>query len=473
MPTNYDLAIIGSGGGAFAAAIRASTLGKSLVMIERGTLGGTCVNTGCVPSKALIAAAAARHAAADAPGRFPGITTAAGPVDMPTAVAGKQSLVDILRTAKYAEIADSYGWQTRRGFASFAGTPDAPVLDITDVDGNVETVTAEHYLIATGARPWAPPIPGLDEAGYLTSTAAMDLTQLPQSLLVLGGGYVALEQAQLFARLGSQVTLLARSQLASKEEPEVSRTLAEVFADEGIQVKRGAVPLHVTRTADGTVTVTSDVSGRLQEDRADQILVALGRRPATDAMNLATVGVHTGDSGQILVSDHLQSSNPRVWAAGDVTGHPQFVYVAARHGTLVADNSLAGAAKSVDYTRLPRVTFTNPAIGTVGITEEQARTAGIRCACRVLPLDHVPRAVVNRDTRGFIKIVTNAATGEVLGLTTVAENAGELVATGVHILGKTVTEIANAWTPYLTMAEGIQIAAKSFVTDVSKLSCCA
>ena len=350
MPTKYDLAIIGSGGGAFAAAIRATTLGKSVVMIERGTLGGTCVNTGCVPSKALIAAADARHSAADAADRFPGIATTAGPVDMPALIAGKQALVESLRGEKYADVADSYGWAVRRGDAAFAGTPDAPVLQVAGDDGSTETIEAGHYLVATGSRPWAPPIDGLDQTGYLTSTTAMELTELPESLLVLGGGYVALEQAQLFARLGSQVTVLVRSRLASKEEPEVSRTLEEVFADEGIRVVRRAVPTRVSRdAATGQVVVTADVSGGSQEFRADQVLVALGRRPVTDGLNLDAVGVNTGDSGEVVVSDRMQSSHPRIWAAGDVTGHPEFVYVAAHHGTLVAENAFADADRAVEH----------------------------------------------------------------------------------------------------------------------------
>ncbi|WCE38953.1 mercury(II) reductase [Brevibacterium sp. BDJS002] len=474
MPTKYDLAIIGSGGGAFAAAIHATTLGKSVVMIERGTLGGTCVNTGCVPSKALIASADARHAAADASGRFPGIATTAEPVDMPALIAGKQALVESLRGEKYADVADSYGWRILRGDAAFTGSLNSPVLEIVTADGGVETVEADHFLVATGSRPWAPPIDELEETGYLTSTTAMELTEVPGSLLVLGGGYVALEQAQLFARLGSQVTLLVRSRLASKEEPEVSKALQEVFADEGIRVVRRAVPTRVSRdAATGQVVVSADVSGGSQEFRAEQVLVALGRRPVTDGLNLDAVGVKTGDCGEVVVSDHLQSSNPRIWAAGDVTGHPEFVYVAAHHGTLVAENAFADADRSVDYSHLPRVTFTGPAIGAVGMTEKEVLAAGIRCDCRVLPLHHVPRALVNRDTRGFIKIVVNADTNEILGLTAVAKDAGELAAAGVHVLGKTVAEVADAWAPYLTMAEGIRIAAKAFTTDVSKLSCCA
>ncbi len=474
MQAKFDLAVIGSGGGAFAAAIRATTLGKSVVMIERGTFGGTCVNTGCVPSKALIAAAEARHVAADADTRFPGIATHAGAVDMPALIGGKQDLVEAMRGEKYIDVADSYGWQVRHGEAAFAGTPDSPVLEVTATDGTVEVIEAAHYLVATGARAWAPPIDGLESVDYLTSTTAMELTEVPESLLVLGGGYVALEQAQLFARLGAKVTLLVRSRLASKEEPEVSQALQEVFADEGIRVVRRAVPIRVARdTATNQVVVTAEISGSEQEFRADEILVALGRRPVTDRLNLDAVGVKTGESGEIVVTDQMQSSNPRIWAAGDVTGHPEFVYVAAHHGTMVAENAFAAADRSVDYTRLPRVTFTSPAIGAVGLTEEDVVAAGIRCDCRVLPLTYVTRALVNRDTRGFIKMVANADTGEILGLTAVAKDAGELAAAGVHILGKTIAEVADAWAPYLTMTEGIRIAAKSFTTDVSKLSCCA
>ncbi|WP_405219531.1 mercury(II) reductase [Agrococcus sp. Ld7] len=474
MPTKHDLAIIGSGGGAFAAAIRAATLGKSVLMIERGTLGGTCVNTGCVPSKALIAAADARHVAADASDRFPGIATTADLVDMPALIGGKQALVESLRGEKYADVAESYGWQVRRGDAAFAGTSDAPTLEVTGADGSVATIEAVHYLVATGASPWAPPIDGLEEAGFLTSTTAMELREVPASLLVLGGGYVALEQAQLFARLGSQVTVLVRSRLASNEEPEVSKALQEVFADEGIRVVRRAVPIRVARDRETRQrVVTADVSGEAKEFRADQILVALGRRPVTDGLNLNAVGVRTDDDGAIAVTEQLRTSNPRIWAAGDVTRHPEFVYVAAHHGTLVAENAFADAERSVDYARLPRVTFTSPAIGAVGMTEKQVIAAGIRCDCRVLPLHYVPRALVNRDTRGFIKIVVNADTGEILGLTAVAKDAGELAAAGVHLLGKTIAEVADTWAPYLTMAEGIRIAAKAFTTDIDRLSCCA
>ena len=476
MGQRVDLAVIGSGGAAFSAAIRARNLGKSVVMIERGTVGGTCVNVGCIPSKALIAAAEARHVAADATGRFPGIATDGGSVDMPALVEGKQRLVEDLRSAKYVDLAESYDWPIRQGEAGFEGTADAPVLRVTAPEGTTDVIEADHYLVATGAQPWIPAIAGLDAVDYLTSTTAMELTEVPESLLILGGGYVALEQAQLFARLGSKVTMLVRSRLASHEEPEVNQALQAVFADEGIRVVRRALVTELARDeATGEVVATATVSGQSSQFRAERVLVALGRRPVTESLNLAAVEVKTGEAGEILVEDSLVTSNPRIWAAGDVTGHREFVYVAASHGAMVVDNAFTGAARTVDYSRLPRVTFTSPAVGAVGMTEKEVIAAGHRCNCRVLPLDYVPRALVNRDTRGFIKVVVNDDTGQILGITAVAKDAGELAAAGVFLLegGKTYQDVAEMWAPYLTMAEGIKLACQAFTTDPSKLSCCA
>ncbi|MFI8411925.1 mercury(II) reductase [Paeniglutamicibacter gangotriensis] len=471
----FDLAIIGSGGGAFAAAIRATGLGKRVVMVERGTVGGTCVNTGCVPSKALLAAAEARHVALDS-ARFPGVAASAGPVDMPALIQGKAALVESMRTEKYIDLAADYGWAMVSGDASFTGTPDAPLLRVASPDGALRTIEAEHYLVATGSTPYVPPVPGLAESGYLTSTTAMELDEVPESLLVLGGGYVALEMAQLFSRLGSRVTMLVRSRLASQEEPEASKALAGVFADEGIRVVRRATVDTVERDeASGGIIASASVAGGKETFRAARLLVAVGRRPVTEDLDLDAVGVKTGTAGEIVVDSRLATSNPRIWAAGDVTGHREFVYVAAAHGALAVDNAFTDAGAEVNYRNLPRVTFTSPALGSVGMTEKEAVAAGIRCECRVLPLEYVPRAVVNRDTRGFIKVVAELGTGRILGISAVARDAGEIAAAGVYILeaGMTTAQVAAAWSPYLTMAEGIRIACKAFTTDVAKLSCCA
>ncbi|MFJ2580767.1 mercury(II) reductase [Kitasatospora aureofaciens] len=472
---SYDLAIIGSGSAAFAAAIAAIGQGKRVVMVERGTIGGTCVNVGCVPSKALLAAAEARHTALAAT-RFPGITAGSGPVDFPALIGGKDALVEQLREEKYTELAAEYGWEMVHGSASFTGNGDGPALDVALNEGGTLRIEAGHYLVATGSAPWAPPVEGLEEAGYLTSTTAMELDRLPESMVVVGGNAVGLEQAQIFARLGTEVTVVeALDRLAPFEEPEVSAVIERAFADEGITVHTATTLTAVRRDADSTVTTLRAPDGGEAELRAEQLLIATGRRPHTTGLNLDQVGVKTGRRGEVAVDDCLRTTNPRIWAAGDVTGHPQFVYVAAAHGTLVADNALAGAERTLDYTALPRVTFTSPAIAAVGLTEAQVAEAGIACDCRILPLEYVPRALADRDTRGLVKIVAEAGTRRLLGVHVIAENAGDVVTAATYALsaGLTVDQLAHTWAPYLTMAEALKLAAQTYTGDVAKLSCCA
>lgn len=470
----YDLAIVGSGGAAFAAAITARRTGATVVMIEAGTVGGTCVNTGCVPSKALLAAAEARHVALSA-NRFPGLAGGGVQVDLAGLVTGKDMLVEEMRADKYVDLAAEYGWQILPGSATFTTTDHGPALDVAGDDGTTR-VAAGKYLVATGSAPWTPPIDGLAEVNYLTSTMAMELDSLPGSMIVIGGNAVGLEQAQLFARLGTAVTVVeALDRLAPFEEPEASQVIEGVFADEHIGVHTGATVTKTRRDGERVTVAMRDRAGHEHELAADRLLVATGRRPVTAPLELHRVGVTTGPRGEIIVDSQLRTTNPRIYAAGDVTGAPQFVYVAAAHGGIAADNALFDAGRTVDYTNLPRVTFTSPAIAAAGLTDQQAVEAGYRCACRVLPLQHVPRAILNRDTRGMIKLVTDRDTGRILGVHAVADAAGELAATGVYLLaaGMTTDQLANLSSPYLTMTEALKLAAQAFTRDVSKLSCCA
>ncbi|MGC8511281.1 MAG: mercury(II) reductase [Acidimicrobiales bacterium] len=460
-----DLAIIGSGSAAFATAIAATRLRASVVLVEHGRVGGTCVNVGCVPSKALLAAADARHGSLAT--RFPGVTAHADPVDMPALIAGKDALVDTLRREKYEDLATLYGFEVARGHARFRADGSL------DVDGR--TIVAENYVIATGAAPWAPPLPGLEEAGFLTSTSAMDLDHVPASLVVVGANAVGLEQSQLFARLGSTVTVVeALPRIAPFEEPEVSAALSAILTSEGVSVYVSSTVTSVSRNAEGVV-ITLDTPEGPRQLRADDILVATGRRPVTSELGLEAVKVATGPRGEVVVDEHLRTTNPRIFAAGDVTGLPQFVYVAGAHGAVVAENALTGAQRTVDYRALPRVTFTSPQIASVGLTDAQAEDAGIDCECRVLSLENVPRAIVNRDTRGIAKIVAERTTGRVLGIHLLAEGAGDVILAGVYALEAnfTVDQLATVWTPYLTMGEAIKLTAQSFTRDVAELSCCA
>jgi mercuric reductase len=457
---DYDLAIVGSGGGAFAAAIAARQRDLRVVMIERGTVGGTCVNVGCIPSKALLAAAEARDRAGLR--RFPGITTEAEPVDFAALMAGKREIVDNVRQEKYIDLVAEYGFERVHGHATFV---DGPALD---VDGR--RVTAAQYLVATGGEPDIPDIPGLAGSGYLTSTTAMDLERLPRSMLVIGGGYVAMEQAQLFARLGTRVTMLVRSQLARREEPEIAQGIRDAFAGDGIAVLEHAVSREVGRDGDEVVVLAGG-----QELRAEQLLVATGRHPRTQGLGLEAVGVDVAPSGELVTDADMSTTNPRIWAAGDVTGHPQFVYVAARQGAIAVENAFEHAGRRIDYSALPRITFTSPTIASAGITEAEAHEQGLECECRVLGLTDVPRAIVSRNTRGVVKLVAERDSGRVLGVHLLADGAGDAILAAVYAIEarRTVADLAGAWDPYLTIGEAIHLAALSFTRDARKLSCCA
>ena len=454
--SEFDLAVIGTGGAAMSAAIHARLEGASVVAIERGTLGGTCVNVGCVPSKTLLAAAHTRHAALANP--FPGAPTSAGTVDLGALVRQKDDLVGMLRQTKYADIAAAYGFDILPGAATFT---DPATLLIDE-----RPVRARSYLVAIGAEPHVPAILGLEHVDYLTSTTAMELTELPASLVVIGGGFVGLEQAQLFARLGVAVTIIGR--LAPHAEPELSSELRKAFLSEGITVvgDRAATIIQ----DDGVVRVRTRTGKAVTGER---VLIATGRTPRANGLDLAAAGVATDDRGFIIVDEQQRTTNPVVFAAGDVTDVPQYVYVAAMAGKIAARNAL-GHHEQVDYTGLPSVLFTAPQLGSAGITEAEAIAAGYRCACRYLRLSDVPRAITNHNTRGGIKIVADADTGKVLGVHALAETAGEMMLAATYAIkaGFTVTQLADTWAPYLTMAEGIRLTANLFRNELPT-SCCA
>lgn len=466
-----DLVIIGSGSAAFAAAIHAVSLGADVRLVEKGSIGGTCVNVGCVPSKALLAAAEARHIAMTQ--SFEGIVTSAGPTDMGSLISGKQSLVTSLRRAKYEDLAEAYGLSILPGVASFAADGVLRVYNQAAESGYRE-IRASRYLIATGASPAIPAIPGIESVDYLTSTTAMELSVVPERLLIIGANAVGLELAQLFSRLGAKVALVeVRDRIAPDQEPEVSAMLHRVLVDEGVEVFTDSSVDRVRGEGD-RVRLELNRGGQLLELVGDALLLATGRLANTASLGLEHVGVGLGARGEIVVDDQLRTANPKIFAAGDVTGSPQLVSVAGRHGIVAVDNALLDAGHSVDYRTLPRVIFTTPQIASVGLTHEEASLAGYQCDSRVLELSAVPRAIVNRDTRGLIKIVADRHTGSVLGIHLLANGAGDTILAGVYALEAhfTVDQLANTWAPYLTMGEAIRLGAQSFTRDVSMLSCC-
>lgn len=460
------IAIIGSGAAAMAAALKAVEGGARVTLIERGVTGGTCVNVGCVPSKIMIRAAHVAHLRRGSP--FDGGLSATTPTILrERLLAQQQGRVDELRHAKYENILQSTpAINVLRGTARFR---DSHTLSVVLAEGGEHIVAFDRCLVATGSSAAVPPIPGLQDTPYWTSTEALVSDSIPKRLAVIGSSAVALELAQAFARLGSQVTILARSTLLKRKDPVIGEALTDAFRLEGIYILEHTQAGQVAY-ANGEFVLSTN-HGEL---RTDQLLVATGRTPSTQGLNLNEVGVKLDERGAIQIDSGMRSSAAGIYAAGDCTDQPQFVYVAAAAGTRAAINMLGGAA-TLDLDLTPSVVFTDPQVATVGLSEALAQQQGIEADSRLLTLDNVPRALANFDTRGFIKLVAEVGTGRLLGVQLVTPEAGEVIQTAALAIRArmTVQELAEQLFPYLTMVEGLKLAAQTFTTDVKQLSCCA
>jgi len=480
----YDLVILGSGSTAFAAAIRAQELGKRTVMTEVRTLGGTCVNRGCLPSKNLIEAARLVYDAAHP--RYPGLEPAELRVDFPTLVGQKDEVIREYRAQHYVRIVQEgdEGVPPIEVVEGHAMLVDAHTVAVRGRDGTVRRLVGDQILVATGSSPVVPDVPGLADTPYLTSDLLtsqeeMELSELPPSLVVIGGGYIALELGQMFARLGTAVTILERSGRVLKDyEPEISATLMALLREEGIQIVTRAQVQQVRGDA-REVQVTADVRGEVREFRAAKLLVATGRRPNTSDLGLERAGVRLDAQGAVQVDAYLRTNVPHIWAAGDVIGREtesqMATPVGAHDGGIVALNALAGAQRRVDHTVIPRAIFTDPQVAMVGLTDREANARGMVCQCNAVPMSVVPRAGAIRDTRGVVKMVLERATRRVVGVSMLGVNAGEVIHEAAMALrfGATADDFIDMVHVYPTMAEALKIVAISFTKDVHKLSCCA
>ena len=462
----FDLAIVGAGSAGFSAAIRGAELGARVALVGFGTIGGTCVNIGCVPSKTLIRATEALHQARAA-GRFDGLGGTAEVVDWGAVIAqkgrpgGRPAPRQVPRPAGRL----SLDFLPRR-----PGSADRPAA--WRVNG--ETLAVDKVIVATGAAPAVAAVPGIDDVPVLTSTAAMEMERLPVSLLVVGGGYIGCELAQMFARAGVAVTMVMRSRLLPQAEPEIGEALAGVLAGEGLTVIDGVAYRAIRRTRTG-VALTVAVEGRDETIEAEKILVTTGRHPNTSDLGLEDVGVALAADGAVEVDEHMRTSRPGTYAAGDVTGRDQFVYMAAYGAKVAAENALNGDTRTYDATAMPWVVFTDPQAAGVGLTEAQARARGLEVRASTLELAHLPRALAARDTRGLIKLVVEIGTDRLLGAHVLAPEGGDTIQTAAMAIkgGLTVADLAETLFPYLTTVEGLKLAALAFNKDVSKLSCCA
>lgn len=464
--SKLHIAVIGSGGAAMACALKAVERGARVTLIERGIIGGTCVNIGCVPSKIMIRAAHIAHLRTSSP--FDGGISAVAPtIQRDWLLAQQQACVDELRHAKYEGILESIpDINLLRGEACFK---DDHTLIVHLSDGNERVVSFNRCLIATGASAAVPPIPGLKDTPYWTSTEALVSPTIPPRLAVIGSSVVAVELAQAYARLGSKVTILARSTLFFREDPAIGEAVTDAFRTEGIEVRTQTQASSVSFVNGEFVLVTNQ--GEL---RTDKLLVATGRSPNTRNLGLDNAGVTLSPQGNIVIDNHMLTSAPGIYAAGDCTDQPQFVYVAAAAGTRAAINMTDGEAV-LDLTAMPAVVFTDPQVATVGLSEAEAHLKNIETVSRTLSLDNVPRALANFDTRGFIKVVAEAGNLRLLGVQAVTPEAGEIIQTAAIAIRAhmTVHDLADQLFPYLTMVEGLKLCAQTFTKDVKQLSCCA
>jgi mercuric reductase len=474
----YDLVILGSGSTAFAAALHAAELGKTAVMTEFRTVGGTCANRGCLPSKNLIEAARLVYDAAHP--RYPGLTPVQMPVNWAELVAQKDEIIQEYRAHKYESLLDDPE-RIQLVFGQ-ARLLSAHEVEVQTPDG-VRYLVGEQLLIATGSQPAIPAVPGLSDVPYLTSDLlssdddpwGTELREQPRSLLILGGGYISLELGQMFARFGTEVTLVTRGRrILSGYEPEIAEALTEILQEEGIRILTGAQVRGVERSGEGVALSLK------QTLSAEKLLVATGRRPNTQEIGLEQVGVELDPAGAVRVDRTLRTTVPHIWAAGDVigceTGSQMATPVGAHDGKIAAHNALSGEPpREVDHTVIPRTIFTDPQVAVVGLTDEEAVAAGISCDCNTIPLSVVPRAGAIRDTRGVIKMVLDASTRRVVGVSMLGVNAGEVIHEAAMALrfGATTEDFIDLIHVYPTMAEALKLVALSFTKDVNRLSCCA
>jgi mercuric reductase len=472
---DYDLLVIGTGGAGMAAAIRASELGVIAAIVEQAdVVGGTCVNVGCIPSKNLIEAAHHYHAARSG---FPGIAPCEPQLAWDAVLRQKRELVDSLRQQKYLDVLDAYeGITLLRGRAELtpettSGTVAARIDD--------RTVRARKIVVATGTRPAMPPIPGLADVGALDSTTAMELERLPVSMLVVGAGAIGLELGQTFQRFGVRVVVVeALERILPTEDESVSTALTQALTAEGLELHTSTQVTRAERTTAGVRLEVrqGSLTGYLE---AEQLLIATGRAPNTEALGLEALDVRTDRRGYVVVDEFMRTSNPRVFAAGDVTGGPGYVYVAALQGGIAAQTALADIVGeepiAAEMTAVPRVTFTDPQVAAVGLTEAESREAGLAPQVTTLPIEYLPRAAVSYRRQGMIRLVSEAGTDRLLGAHIVAPNAGDIISEAVLAVrfGLTTRDLVSTLHPYLTWGEAIKLAAQTFTKDVAKLSCCA
>jgi len=495
---SYDLVILGGGAAAFAAITEASDRGLSTAIVNTGLpIGGTCVNVGCVPSKHLLALG--EQAATPQENPFDAVQYRNGEptVDWAAALDGTDELVERFRQQNYVDVAEHFETDIYEGYGELvdsegrspSGNRNAPrsgddtTIEVVDGLDEGARITGEKALIATGSSPWAPPIDGLDEIDYYTSETILEERDLPESIVVIGGGYIALEWGQILHRVGVDVTLLQRSErVLSGMEGQLGREMQRAFEEDGIEVITGNDFQRVRAPAtDGGVEATQSgvavetvVDGTEQTVTGDALFVATGVQPNSEGIGLEAVGVETNDDGTIHVDDHFQTTNPDVYAAGDVIGEPELETVAAKEGHHAVKNAFGSEGVSIDYDTVPAVVFTSPEVAAVGTTESEYMAEHGTCSCRTVQMEDVPRAKAVKNTDGLVQVVKHHETAEIVGVHMVGPRAADMImeATLAVKFGLTVDDIIDTVHPFPTFSEAFKHACQAFRRDTSTMSCC-
>jgi mercuric reductase len=485
----YDLIILGNGAAAFAAAIKADELGKSALMIQGGTIGGTCVNVGCVPSKRmLVAGEVIKNTFEHDLGRG-AIARHNEKFDFSKILRSKDQIVRAFRKEKYERVLRGLSnVDVIRGFAEFVSRNEVKVRPLDDASGSRnkggKVFRGKNFLVATGSSPTIPPFPGIEKVRYWTNVEALSPPRKPESLIVIGGRALGLEFAQMYARFGTNVTLLQRSKtIIPDEEPEIAEALTKYLRQDGVRIVTRVTIKGISEEGRGgkgarRITVEADARGKNAKFEAVALLLATGRSPNSLGLGLEKIGVKTQknstNAGAIIVNDEMRTNVPNIFAAGDVTGEPMLEGLAAREGTIAAENALTGGHGKVDIDFVPRAIFTDPQFATVGLTDAEAVRKGYECNCKILSFDQISKARVIGDTRGVIKMVADERTHRILGIHILSRNAAELIHEASLIVKNkyTLEDVVNTIHVFPTLSESIKIVAQSYFRDVGATSCC-
>ena len=443
----YDAIVVGSGQGGNPMVAKLADLGWKVALIEKGYLGGTCINTGCTPTKTMVHRAQVAHYARNA-ARW-GVIAHDVSVDLPTIVEQKNKVVLRKREGQQKSVDTRPNLHLYRGVAHFTGPHTLQVGD--------QVVESERIFLDTGARPFIPPIPGLDSVPYLTNESIMELTAIPEHLVILGGGYIGLEFSQMFVRFGSRVTVIHNGpQIVPREEPEVALELQKALEADGIRFVLSADTTKA-QIKDGAITLTVESDGKTEDITGSHLLVAAGRHPNTEDLALDKAGIATNKDGSVKVNNRLETNVPGIWAMGDVKGGPAFTHISYNDFQIIYGNLIEGKDLTTDGRIVPYCVFTDPQLGGVGMTEKEARAKGYKLKTGSVPMSVVARAYERDETAGLMKVIVDADNDRILGATVLSSDGGETV----HILytlmlaNQPYTLLKGAVYIHPTFAEGL------------------